>query len=293
MLILISDPLDPSLPENLAQFGEVTMDKERLPEADVVIVRSKTKCTPKYIDSAPSLKLIIRGGVGIDNIDVAYAKSKGIMVHNTPKASGIAVAELTMALMLALPNQLIPAHKGLEEGKWLKKSLKRTELYGKTLCLVGMGNIATEVAKRAQAFGMKIVAYRKSGKPSRYAEVKSTLAEAVRDAEYVSLHLPLTEETRAIIDAEVIAQMKPGAILINTGRGDCIKAEDVKAALESGRLRAYATDVWPSDPPPPDYPILSAPNVLMTPHLGASTKENQLRIGEEIADIIKTYMGGD
>jgi len=293
MLILISDPLGPTLPEKLAPFGEVTMDKARLPEADIVVVRSKTKCTPAYIDSAPNLKLIIRGGVGIDNIDVAYAQSKGIVVHNTPKAPAIAVAELTLALMLAVPNRIVSAHQSMQEGKWLKKSLKRTELYGKTLCLVGLGHIATEVARRADAFGMKVVAYHASGTPSPYAEVKPTLAEAVRDADYVSLHLPLTASTRGLIDGRVLAEMKPGAVLINTGRAGCVDAGAIKAALESGQLQAYATDVWPHDPPPPDYPILHAPNVLMTPHIGANSVENQARIGAEIVEIIKTFTQGE
>ncbi len=292
MLILISDALDESLPKKLARFGEVTDDKGRLPEADVVIVRSKTKCTKEWIDQAKNLKLIIRGGVGLDNVDLEYAKEKGVIVRNTPKASGIAVAELAFGLMLAAASHIIPAHEGMKEGKWLKKQLKRSELYGKTLCLVGMGNIATEVARRARAFGMNVVAYRRSGKPSDFADVKPTLEEALRDADYVSLHLPLTDETRGLSDASAIEAMKDGAVLINTGRAGTVDAEAVKAALESGKLRAYATDVWPSDPPPEDYPLLHAPNVIMTPHIGANTKENQLRIGDEIVSIIQEYVNG-
>lgn len=289
MLILISDAFAPSLPDKLKRFGEVIDDKERLSEADVVLVRSKTKCTKEYIDSAPNLKLIIRGGVGIDNIDVEYAKSKGIAVHNTLKAPAIAVAELTFALMLSVPNNLIPGHNGMKQGKWLKKELKRTELYGKTLCLVGVGNIATEVAKRAQAFGMKVKAFRKSDKPWEYGEVKDSLAEAAADADYVSLHTPLTDETRGMINAAIIDTMKDGAVLINTGRAKCVEAKDVAAALKSGKLAAYATDVWPSDPPPDDYPILGVPNVVMTPHIGASSMENLLRIGDEVEIIISEF----
>jgi len=292
MLILISDAFDPSLPEKLSQFGEVTEDKTRLNEADVVLVRSKTKCTKEYINSAPNLKLIIRGGVGIDNIDSEYAKSKGIIVKNTPKAPSIAVAELAFALMLSVPNRLTEGHEGMKKGQWLKKELERTELFGKTLCLVGIGNIGTEIAKRAQAFGMHVVAYRKSGKPSKYAEVKSSLEEAIKQADYVSLNIPLTDETRCIINKNVIDKMKPGAVLVNTARGDCVAPEDIVDALESGKLNAYVTDVWPSDPPPDDYPILKAPNVIMTPHLGASSKENLLRIGKEVVSIIDEYAKG-
>ncbi len=292
MLILISDPFDASLADKLSIFGEVTDDKNRLSEARVVLVRSKTKCTREYIDSAPKLKLIIRGGVGIDNIDTDYARSKGIIVHNTPKAPAIAVAELAFALMLSVPNRIIEGHNSLSKGEWIKKQLKRSELFGKNLCLIGMGNIATEFAKRAKAFGMNISAFRKSGKASEWADVKSSLEDALKDADYVSIHLPFTPETNEIINGRAIDMMKDGVIMINTGRGKCINAADVKRALESGKIGGYATDVWPSDPPPSDYPILSAPNVVMTPHLGASSKENLLRIGDEVCAIISENVKG-
>ncbi len=293
MLIYIADAFDAGLPQKLAKFGEVTDDPARLADADVVLIRSKTKATKEYIDSASKMKLIVRGGVGIDNIDSAYAATKGIMVRNTPKASAIAVAEQAFALMIAVPNHLITAHNAMAlEGKFLKKELKRTELYGKTLCLIGMGNIAVEVAKRAAAFGMKVKAYRKSGQPSEFAEVKSTLQEALAGADYISLHTPLTDETRGMINKSTIAMMKDGVVIVNTGRGKCVVPEDLVEALTSGKVRAYATDVWPSDPPPPDYPLLKAPNVIMAPHLGASTKENLLRIGLEVEAMLKELVEG-
>lgn len=292
MLILISDAFDPLLPDKLKKFGEVTEDKNRLSEADVVLVRSKTQCSKEYIDSAPKLKLIIRGGVGTDNIDKEYAGEKAIQVNNTPRASAIAVSELTFALMLAVPNRLIEGHNSMMQGKWIKKELKRTELYGKNLCLVGAGNIATEVARRAAAFGMKVFAYDKYVKKSEYAEMKQNISELAVVADYLSLHVPLTDETRGMINNAVIGKMKEGAVLINTCRGGCIDAEDVAAALHLGKLRAYATDVWPTDPPPDDYPILKAPNVIMTPHIGASTRENLLRIGQEVESIIEEFVKG-
>ena len=293
MLILISDVFDDGLPEKLQRFGEVTDDKSRLAEANAVLIRSKTKCTREYIDSAPNLKLIIRGGVGLDNVDRSYAEEKQIQVHNTPKASAIAVAELAFSFMLAVPNRLIEAHHAMKEGKWLKKELKRTELYGKTVCLVGVGNIATEVAVRAKAFGMTVKACRKSDKTYEHAEVIKDLGDAVADADYVSLHAPLTDETRGMMNSSIISRMKDGAVLVNTGRSACVEAADVVAALESGKLAAYATDVWPSDPPAEDYPVLTAPNVLMAPHLGASTKENLLRIGDEVEAILSTFVERD
>lgn len=292
MIILISDAFDASLPERLSVFGEVTTDTSRLAEADVVLVRSKTKCTREYIDSAANLKLIIRGGVGIDNIDKEYAQSKGILVHNTPKASSIAVAELAFALMISVPNHIVEAHNGMAEGTWLKKSLKRTELYGKTLCLGGIGNIASKVAERAAAFGMKVVAYDKYVQSSPVAEMKPSLAEAVKEADYISLHLPLTPETKGIFSTEIIEACEKQPVVINTGRGPCVDAEAMVAALDSGSISWYATDVWPSDPPSEDYPILKAKHVTMTPHIGASSKENLLRIGDEAFGIIEAAVQG-
>ncbi len=292
MLLLISDAFDDTLPQRLAVFGEVTDDKSRLHEAAVVLVRSKTKCDRAYIDSAKNLKLIIRGGVGIDNIDKEYAESKGIMVRNTPKASSVTVAELTLAFMLAVSSRIVEGHNSMVKGEWRKKQLKRTELFGKTLCLVGIGNVAKEVAKRASAFGMKIVSYDKYIKKSDLAEMKETLAEAVREADYISMHLPLTSETEGMFDKKIIDICSKSPILINTGRAGCINAEEVAQALEDGRLRAYVNDVWPSDPPSSEYPILKARNTLMTPHIGGASVENLLRIGDEAFAVIKDFVGG-
>ncbi len=290
MLILISDAFDTHLPQKLADFGEVTDDKSRLPEADIVMIRSKTKATREYIDSAPNLKLIIRGGVGIDNIDSAYAATRGIEVRNTPKASGIAVAELAFAMMIAVPNHIVAAHNGMARGDWLKKQLKRTELCGKTVCLLGAGNIAMEFAKRCQTFGMAVKAFRKSGKPAEYADVKATLSEALEGADYVSIHLPKTSETTGLVNADAISLMKDGVVVINTGRGVVVDADAMAKALESGKVACYATDVWPKDPPAEDHPILKAPNTLMIPHLGASSKENLLRVGAEALAIVSEFV---
>ncbi len=289
MKILISDAFDPSLPERLARFGEVTEDKDRLPEVDVVLVRSKTKCTKEYIDRAPNLKLIIRGGVGLDNIDLEYARSKGIQVFNTASASSIAVAEMAFALMIAVPSRLIEAHESMKEGRWAKKELKRTELHGKTLGLIGAGNIGTELARRAAAFGMQVVAYDPIITSHEIAELVS-FDQLLAVADYISLHVPLTDQTRGMINADTIAKMKDGVVLVNTARGQCVVEEDMAAALEKGKVRAYATDVWYSDPPSPDSPILSAPNVIMTPHIGASTKENMLRIGDVVVQILEDFV---
>ncbi len=287
MLILISDAFDTGLSDKLVDFGEVTDDKSRLADAEIVLVRSKTKCDRDYIDNAKNLKLIIRGGVGIDNIDKEYAESKGIIVRNTPKASSIAVAELAFAHMISVPNRIVEGHTSMAEGKWIKKELKRTELYGKTLCLIGLGNISKEVAKRAAVFGMKVVAYDKYVENSDLADVKKTLKEAVEDADYISMHVPLTPETSGMMNKELISSFKKTPVIINTGRGACIEAEDIKKALEGGKVKAYATDVYPTDPPDDDCPLRNVKNVFMTPHIGASSVENLLRIGSEAHSIIE------
>jgi len=288
MKILISDAFDPSLPDRLTRFGEVITDKDRLAEVDVVLVRSKTKCTREYIDSATNLKLIIRGGVGLDNIDVDYARSKGIQVFNTAAASAVAVAELAFALMISVPTRLIEGHASMCEGKWLKKELKRTELLGKTLGLIGAGNIGTELAKRAKAFGMRVIAYDPLLKSHDLIELV-TIEDVLAQANYISVHVPLTDETLGMINKETIAKMADGVVLINTARGKCVNEGDMVEALTSGKVRAYATDVWFSDPPDPSCPLLKAPNVVMTPHLGASSRENMLRIGDVVVSLIEDF----
>ena len=289
MLILISDAFAPDLQEKLSPYGNITNDKGKLPEATIVLVRSKTKVTKEYIDFAPNLKLVIRGGVGLDNIDLNYAAEKGIAVHNTAAASSIAVAELAFTLMIALPNHVTKADSTMRAGQWAKKELKRSELYEKTLGIVGLGRIGTELAKRANAFGMKVVAYDPFVESSEVATMKSDLKDVLNNSDYVSLHLPLTEETKGMINAEILNEFKDGAYLINTGRGKTIVEEDVVEALKSGKLAGFGNDVWYSDPPE-NTPLIDAPNVIMLPHLGASTKENLLRIGDIIESIIRDFV---
>lgn len=286
MLILISDAFSPDLPDRLTRFGEVTDDKSRLPEAEVALIRSKTKCTREWIDEAASMKLIIRGGVGLDNVDQEYAKEKGINVHNTAAASSIAVAELAFALMIALPNHIVRGHNSMEKGKWIKKELKRTELYGKTLGLLGAGRIGTELGKRAQAFGMRVLAYDPYLTESEFELVD--LDTLLAESDYVSLHMPLTDETKGMVNKDLLAKMKEGARIVNTGRGKCVVQEDVVEALKNGKLAGFATDVWYSDPPE-ENPFIGVDNVVMLPHLGASTKENMDRIGDIIVELLEEY----
>jgi D-3-phosphoglycerate dehydrogenase len=275
------------LPKRLEAFGQVTQDLGRVAEAEVVIVRSKTKVGKDMIDAAPKLKFVIRGGVGVDTIDVPYAESKGITVVNTPEASSVAVAELAFAMMAAMPANIVPADVSMKAGKWLKKDLERTELMGKTLGLVGIGRIARELAVRAKAFGMRVVAYDKYVEKSDAAEMMS-LERVYSEADYISIHTPLTDETRGMINAAAIAKMKKGVRVINTCRGQVIVEADVVAALKDGKLAGYATDVYDKEPPE-GSPLVSAPNALLTPHIGASTEENLSRLGDCIVDRVKAY----
>lgn len=235
--------------------------------------------------------MIIRGGVGVDNIDTEYALSKGIVVRNTPTSSSIAVAELTMALMISVPCNLIEYHQGMKGGNWLK-NLKRTELYGKTLCLLGMGNIACKVAERAQAFGMNVVAYDKYVTTHQFAKMLPSAEIAVENADYISLHLPLTNETTNLVNEELLSHCKKKPVVINTGRALCVDADYMAKALKGGSVSWYCTDVYPTDPPAGDYPLLDCERVTFTPHVGANSVENLGRIGQETFNIIKELLEG-
>lgn len=286
MLILISDAFDKTLPGILSQYGEVTDDKSRQAEADVVLIRSKTKVDKEYIDAAPKLKMVVRGGVGLDNVDQVYAKEKGIMVHNTADASTVAVAELAFSMMMSITNHAVKAHNSMAEGKWLKKELTRTELMGKTLGILGFGRIGTALAIRARAFRMRILGWHPDVYFSDFAEIRPTMNEVLAESDYISLHMPILDSTRGIINKETLKHFKDGAYLINTGRGKLVVEEDIVEALKSGKLGGYATDVWYSDPPK-DSVLIGAPNTLFAPHIGASTKENMIRIGQIIELLIR------
>lgn len=292
MLILISDKFDAAMPQTLAKYGEVTTDQNRAPEADIILVRSKTKAKAEYLDAAKKLKLIIRGGVGLDNIDVKHAHSKGVIVKNTAEASTTAVAELAFALMIALPNHIAKADATMREGKWLKAELERTELYGKTLGILGMGRIGTALAVRARAFNMRVLAWHPDVFYSDFAEIIGPIDEVLAQSDYLSMHIPLLPDTKGMVNKNLLAKVKKGAYMINTGRGETVVEQDVVEALKSGQLGGFATDVWYSDPPV-DSPLMSAPNTLFTPHLGASSVENMVRISAIaemiIADFVQTH----
>jgi phosphoglycerate dehydrogenase-like enzyme len=290
MLILISDAFDPGLPKILSRYGEVTDDKSKVNEAEIVLVRSKTKVTKEYMAGAHHLKLVIRGGVGLDNIDLAYAAENGITVRNTADASTTAVAELAFALMIGLANNLVIATNATRQGQWLKKEVNRAELYGKTLGILGLGRIGIALASRAQAFKMKVLGWHPDVNFTDFAEIHHSMTDVLEQSDFVSLHMPLLEETRGIINKDTLQHFKSGAFLVNTARGKLIVEQDVVDALKSGKLGGYGTDVYMSDPPPAESPILSAPNTILMPHVGAQTKENLLRIGYVVDRIIDEYV---
>jgi len=256
---------------------------------NVIIIRSATRVTKDVIDAAENLQLIVRGGVGIDNIDVKAAEDRSIIVKNTPGASTVAVAELTMALLLALVRKIPEADSSMKNVKWNKKALKGCELYQKTLGLIGSGRIGMAVAKRAQAFEMKVIAYDPYVDDSALIKMNIEplhgLNNLLERADIISLHLPRTKETTHLINRETIHRMKDGAILVNVARGGIVDEQALYEALKSGKLEGAAIDVWEKEPTG-DSPLFELDNVVLTPHLGASTQEGQLRVGTEAAQIV-------
>ena len=295
MKVLVCDPIADKGVELLKEAGhDVDVKTGMSPDEllatigdyHAVIVRSATKVRKPAIDKAENLKVIARGGVGLDNIDVAYAQEKGIKVLNTPGASTVSVAELTMAHMLAAARFVGRGTAGMKQGQWEKKKLKGIELSGKTLGLIGAGRIAREVAKRAIAFGMTVMAT--DPYVTEVSDVELTLTskeEVIANSDFLSLHVPLTDETKNIINKEAIATMKDGATIINCGRGGTVDEDACVEALKSGKLRAVGFDVFSTEPITGEEAILKEENVSFTPHIGASTKEGQARVGIEVAQV--------
>lgn len=253
-----------------------------LPAYDGMIVRSRTKVRQALIDACPHLKVIVRGGVGLDTIDADYARSKGITVMNTPKASSASVAELTIAYMFALARSIFQATASLKAEKWEKKSFEGDELGGKTLGLVGVGNIGGEVARRAAALGMTVIVYDPFIKSAVGVQMVK-LDELLARSDYISLHLPLTDESRNMIGKAQFARMKNGVRLINCARGGIIDEDALYEGLKSGKVAGAALDVYAQEPPS-DFKLLKLDNVIGSPHIGAATHEAQGRVGAEVAD---------
>lgn len=298
--ILVTDGMEQSGIEELKAKGFEVVEKfyqpedlgEALKEFDVLVVRSATKVRKPIIDKAAEterLKLVIRGGVGVDNIDVAYAMEKGIKVTNTPMASSASVAELTIGHMFAVARFIGIANATMREGKWEKKHYEGVELNGRTLGLIGFGRIAREVAKRAYALGMKIIYTDVIGKAEGFDEFEFlSVDELLKRSDFISLHIPFDKEKGATIKAEQFAMMKNGAYLINCARGGVVCEKALLEALNSGKLAGAAVDVFEEEPTKNDE-LVKHPKVSATPHIGASTAEAQTRIGAEIVSIITEH----
>ena len=272
--------------EVVEEFYEPEILAEKVKEFDALVVRSATKVRKPIIDGAVGgkLKIIIRGGVGVDNIDVDYAESKGIAVANTPNASSASVAELAIAHMLALARFVAIANVTMRNGQWEKKAYKGVELTGKTLGVFGMGRIGKETAKRAEALGMKVI-YTDSVPAVGVNYEMVGVDELLAKSDFVTLHIPAMKGQPPIVNAEFIAKMKDGAYLINTARGALVDEEALCDALDSGKLAGAGLDVYQEEPCKNER-LLHHPKVSLTPHIGGTTKEAQDRIGEEIVEII-------
>ncbi|MDR2156338.1 MAG: D-2-hydroxyacid dehydrogenase [Clostridiales Family XIII bacterium] len=298
--ILANDGMEDSAAAKLSAMGfrvdTQSYDAETLlskvSEYDVLVVRSATKVRKPVIDAAKEtgrLKLIIRGGIGVDNIDVDYAKEKGIDVRNTPTASAASVAELAIGHMFSLARFIYAANVTMREGKWEKKKYQGTELAGKTLGVVGMGRIGKHTARIASALGMDVIYVNRSGhKPENEPFAHVSLDELLARADFISLHMPKTDEP--ILTAEAIAKMKPGVKIVNTARAALIDKQALLDGLERGIVSAAALDVFEEEPVS-DEAIYTHPRISMTPHIGASTAEAQKRIGENIVQIIAEMFG--
>lgn len=277
--------------EVVEQFYEVEELKQQIKEFDVIVVRSATKVREPIIDAAMEtgrLKLIIRGGVGVDNIDVDYAKSKGITVANTPNASSASVAELTIGHMFSIARFIHIANYTMRQGKWDKKHYEGIELAGKTLGLIGYGRISKETAKRAKALGMKVVYTNRSGDKNDPDFKYVPMDELLTMSDFISLHIPGSKDKKAIIGEEEFAKMKDGVYIVNAARGGVVCEEALLKALDSGKVAAAALDVFEEEPTKNER-IYTHPKISLTPHIGASTIEAQERIGEEIVSIIKNH----
>jgi D-3-phosphoglycerate dehydrogenase len=268
---------------------------ERIGAYHGLLIRSATKVTADLIARAENLRVIGRAGIGVDNVDVAAATKRGIVVANAPQSNIIAAAEHTLALMLALARNVPQAHASLTAGRWERSKLGGVELDGKVLGILGFGRIGQLVAARARAFGMRVVAFDPFVSAERFrelgAEKAETSGELYAQADFISLHLPKTPETRDWLDADALAQCKPGVRIVNCARGELVVDEALKDALDSGRVAGAALDVFRSEPIT-DHPLFGYPNVVVTPHLGASTTEAQDRAGVQTAEQVLAALTG-
>lgn len=293
MKVMICDPTDESAIQSMRAAGidvdvrdDISAEEllQAAPEYHGMVVRSRTKVPAAVIDTATNLQVIVRGGVGLDNIDVEYARSKGVSVFNTPAASSISVAELTIGYLLCLARRIPDVVASMRAGQWEKKAFsKGTEISGKTLGLVGCGRIGQEVGKRADALGMKVLFTRRQTTELDYA-TQVELTELVSRSHYISLHVPHTPDTHHIIGADEFAQMMDGVFIINCGRGGTLDEDALYNAVLSGKVSGAALDVFEDEKEDRGQRLLALPQVIGSPHIGAGTLEAKERVGAEVAE---------
>jgi D-3-phosphoglycerate dehydrogenase / 2-oxoglutarate reductase len=300
--VLVSDDLSPEAVRILSDGGLEVDVKVGLPPAelekiiadyDALAVRSATKVTARLLERAARLKAIGRAGVGVDNVDLDAATRRGVVVMNTPGGSSVTVAELALAMVLSLYRHVPSATASVKAGRWEKKRFQGREIAGKTLGVVGIGNIGSVLVDRARAMKMRVVAYDPFITPEAAAKMGATLVDLDtlwREADVVSLHVPLTEQTRHLVSAQTLARMKKGAILVNCARGGIVDERAVAEALASGHLGGAALDVFEKEPPPADHPLFALDNLVCTPHIGASTEEAQSAVAIAIAEQLVAYL---
>jgi len=296
--VLVNDPLDASAMETLAKIPHTEIVakhyeqaelKAVIPNYHVLVVRSATKANKEIIEAGTNLKLIARAGTGLDNVDVKTAQARNITVINTPGANAISVAELTIGLALSLFRFIPRGTAGLKEGKWEKKALEGCELWGKTVGIIGFGAIAQEVTKRLLAFDCKILVYVTRPRTSPLNVTFVTLEELYRSSDVITIHAPLKDETKHMINEAALSKMKDGVTIIHTARGGIIDEAALLKALETGKVAGAGLDVFEVEPPTDELrkKLLAHPNVIGTPHIGASTKEAQVRVGDQIVEKLR------
>ncbi|HEY2460288.1 MAG TPA: hydroxyacid dehydrogenase [Candidatus Acidoferrum sp.] len=261
-------------------------------DADALIVRSATKVTAALLEKAPKLRVVGRAGVGVDNIDLDEATKRGVLVLSTPGGNAVSVAEHAFGLMLALARHIPQLSKGFHEGKWEKSSANGTEIRGKTLGLIGLGRIGTEVARRAEAFGMRVIGYDPRLSEARKREVKAELVpleKLLAESDFISLHTAVSATTQNMIGSAQLAQMKKGARLINTARGELVEEGALVEALKNGHLAGAALDVFATEPPK-NSALIGLANVIATPHVAGTTTEAQEAVGTQIAEQVRDYL---
>ncbi len=267
---------------------------EALAEFDGLVVRSATEVSRAVIEQCPRLKVVGRAGVGVDNVDLKAATEKGVVVMNTPGGNTISTAEHTFTMLMSLSRKIGPADASMKAGRWDRKKFLGVEINNKVLGIIGMGRIGSEVARRAIAFGMRVLAYDPYLTPSRARSLQVELHEQLEtmlpECDYVTLHIPMTAETRGILNRESLAHCKEGVRLINCARGGLIDEKDLAEALKSGKVAGAALDVYEEEPPPEDFPLRDCENILLTPHLGASTREAQISVGIEVAESVRDFL---